>query len=689
MTANMEGDGIGGAINMVMKDAPATTHITANLATGYNSLFFIDDYLHFNTGKISKRSPNEKYGLGYPVQIRDFSRGNMHLKSGVAFPALNGGFSFGSRFFKSKLGFLAALSYQRGAKGNSSDLYSTSTDSDGKQSVTSRFYANQQTRSGIHTKLDMKLSENHKLMWYNAYMDLTNGQVRQSESYSSQVTRLRWNHQSVLNSTLRGEHSFRDATLNFDWSASFGKAFNETPDNIQVNELIINGITSVDQNDGASRRWEHNSDDDLSGFTNLSYRIKRSDGILIDLSAGGMYRTRERKSYFNEYHFKPWDELKSNPRELVRGIDYSNFDEISFSVNSYGNLSDPLNYNASEKIGAVYGMGKVSIRKIQITAGLRSEYTDQGYFLRFPTDGARNEGNQTYTDLLPSIGIKDHLSANANLRLTYYRAINRPSFFEIVPYSIIYEDYKERGNPDLKHTTADNMDFRFEYYPGHTEQFMAGLFYKKIRNPIEFGMMNGFGQDIFYMPMNFGDAVNWGSELDIMKYFNRFGIKANYTFTDSRITTTKIKIINNPDQGGETNIITEYVDQTRPLYGQAAHVANFSMLFKDNRNIWDAQVSFIYTGDRLVYVSRYVNEDIWQAGFTSFDASGEKKFKSGLALFLKLSNILNTPMIQFIRKNDTNAGFVGFKRYRDGILERKEYYGVNFLIGIKFNFSNF
>ena len=66
--------------------------------------------------------------------------------------------------------------------------------------------------------------------------------------------------------------------------------------------------------------------------------------------------------------------------------------------------------------------------------------------------------------------------------------------------------------------------------PTPSEQFMAWVFYKKIKDPIEFGMMNGFGQDVFYMPMNFGNADNTALRLDLTKYFNWLGIKANYTY---------------------------------------------------------------------------------------------------------------------------------------------------------------
>jgi outer membrane receptor protein involved in Fe transport len=686
LTASMEGDGIGGAVNMVMKDAPANTQLSVNLATGYNTLFLDDDYQHFDASEVNTKSPNEKYGLAYPVQMKDFTSANLYLRHGTAPPNLTGGFSLGNRFFKDKFGLILAGSFQNIMRGNSSNIYSTSTNADLQQNITHRFFSNRQTRLGLHAKFDMKLSPNHKLMWYNAYMDFQNSQVREASSYNSLTTRLRWNHQTIISSTLKGFHSFNKSRLNLDWSLSYGKALNETPDNIQINELIINGVTSPDQNDGALRRWEHNSDKDLSGSANLIYSVSLGNGTLLDLSTGAMYRDKVRGSYFNEYHFKPYDESKSNPRELVRGSDYNNFDEIKFSVNSYGNLSDPLNYDAAEKVGAIYLMEKLSLARLQFIAGLRAEYTNQGYNLRFPTEGAQNEGNQEYIDILPSINIKYLLHKDGNLRMAYAKAINRPSFFEIIPYSMIYEEYKERGNPDLKHTTAGNYDIRYEYFPTPSEQFMVGLFYKNIKNPIEFGMMNGFGQDVFYMPMNYGNANNYGVEFDIIKYFNWFGVKANYTYTNSHITTIKMRVIPNPDPNAETNIITEYVNQTRPLYGQAAHVVNISLLFKDTKRKWDGQLALAYTSDRLYIVSRYLNEDSWQAGYVTLDASVEKRFKSGLSLFAKASNLLNSPMIQYIMQNENNALYSNVERYNGGIVERKEYYGLNISIGIKYKF---
>ena len=54
-------------------------------------------------------------------------------------------------------------------------------------------------------------------------------------------------------------------------------------------------------------------------------------------------------------------------------------------------------------------------------------------------------------------------------------------------------------------------------------------------------------------------------------------------------------------------------------------------------------------------VSRYLDEDSWQAGYATMDASVEKRFKTGFTLFAKASNLLNSPMIQYIKKNEKNT----------------------------------
>src|SRR5574344_187172 len=62
LTAGLEGDGIGGAVNLVMKDAPASRMLTANIATGYNALYISTPFLSFDTRSLSGMSPDEIKG---------------------------------------------------------------------------------------------------------------------------------------------------------------------------------------------------------------------------------------------------------------------------------------------------------------------------------------------------------------------------------------------------------------------------------------------------------------------------------------------------------------------------------------------------------------------------------------------------------------------------------------------------
>ena len=667
LTANMEGDGIGGAVNLIMKDAPSERQFTANLSTGYNAMYFDRDFQSFNRGSIMKQSPYEAKGMPEDdrVSMDDFSNGNMHMKWNKPLPDLTAGLSYGDRFFGDKLGVMLAGSFLNTYRGKECQLYyQPGTSHNG---IEYRNYSSQQTRIGAHVKLDYHINEKHKLTWYNGYMDMQEAEVRDGKDDKEGAVRMKWNHQYILNSTLKGEHAFfDDNVLRLNWAAVLSKAYSETPDNTEV---YLQG-THLQNTDSAIRRWEHNSDKDKAGYIDLMYKLKLDNGSVFDFSVGGMYRDKKRDSFFNEYTF---DSATGSKDPQYQGEDWNNYDELQLSVRKYGNISDPLNYDATEKIGAGYGMAQYTYGHWEFIAGVRVEHTNQGYVLKYPTENEDPEGCQKYTDVLPSIHVKYGVHKNANLRVSYARSINRPSFFEIVPYSIINEDYKEKGNPDLKHTVADNIDLRYEFFPKSSEQFMVGAFYKRLKNPIEYGLLNE-GQDTYYKPMNFGNATNLGLEVDVMKYFNWFGVKANYTYTHSRITTDK-RIM----EGSEV----KSVSQTRPLFGQAAHVANLSLLFKSTKYGWEGQLSGSYTGKRLSDISNWYDDDIWEDGYMQLDASVEKNFKNGISLFAKASNLLNTPLLRYIQKGPHTES-VDSERTHGNVIERKEWHGQSIMLGVRY-----
>ena len=672
LTADMEGDGIGGAVNLVMKDAPEKLEVTANLATGYSALYFDRDFESFSHRAGQKMSPYERMGrpLDYAVTADDFTTENMRINYARPRPDLIGGFSFGDRYFDSRLGVMVAVSWQNLFRGKDTELYYVAGSSgDGTED---RTYSKEQNRLGAHAKLDWRFNGRHKLMLYAGYMDLRESEVRDGLNRKDWIVKMQWNRQYIINTTLKGEHSFLDGNrLKLDWTGVFSQAYSTSPDNTKI--YVNMQQPHLYNTDSAEKRWEHNSDRDFAGYVNLSYRFDFSGSSNLQLKAGGMYRNKIRDSFFNEYTF---DSATGREDLQYYGSEWTNFDQLLLTPRAYGNIGDPLNYDAWENIAAGYLMAKYEMNGLEVIAGVRAEHTDQGYALDFPRK-TESEGDQDYTDILPSVHIKYNVHKNANLRFSYGRSINRPGFFEIVPYTILNEDYDEKGNPSLQHTVADNLDLRYEFFPKSSEQFMVGLFWKKLQNPIEYGLINE-GQATYISPMNFGDAMNAGVEVDIMKYFKWFGIKANYTWTKSSITTSK-----RLREG--TEVVT--VSQTRPLYGQAAHVANLSLLFNFPKCGIEAQVSGSYTGKRLSEISNWLDNDIWEAGYAQLDASIEKSFKVGIAIFAKASNLLDTPVLRYITPSRMTESLTDYERYRGGVIERREWHAQTITIGIRYKFQ--
>ncbi|KAA5537190.1 TonB-dependent receptor plug domain-containing protein [Taibaiella lutea] len=701
LVPSQEGDAIGGAINMVMKDAPNQLSFSANLATGYSELFFDHDFKGFDNGGINSSSPWEINGKRYQAAPTDFPSAPLDYTNKKPLPNLIGGFSFGNRYFNNKFGIIVAGSYQNTYRGASSTLYDQETvDTYSVVSITKksdRFFSEQQTRSGLHVKLDYRLNSRNKLKWYNAYMGLNNIQVRDEVgkelSYGQSgdtftlgfSTRSRVTNQHIYNSTLQGEHQLTDK-FKVDWSAVYSKATNERPENTEVS---LSGFELHDQQyvtfpSGMTRRWEHNSDRDIAGYLNLTYKQSIKD-IPVELKIGGLYRDKARDNFFNNYSFNPADKFARY------GTDFDAYNQIEWTVATPGGaVNSALTYQASEKIAAGYFQFNIYTKRIELVGGVRVEHTDQGYNMLYPPITEDHpDGKQIYTDVLPSLNFKYILNEKANLRATYFRGINRPGFAEIVPYKIVNEDYQERGNYNLKHAVADNVDLRYELFPHAGESFLLGAFYKRIQNPIEFTLQIDpiRGQDQFYGPANYGTANNYGLELDFVKFFNKIGFKGNYTYTHSAITTTKAQRVANTDGSPGTHNI--YPEQTRPLYGQAAHIANLSLLYKDVKHGWDAQLAGNYTGSRIATVSQFIDRDIWQKAFIQMDFSMEKSFHNGFAVFAKVNNILNTPMETFIKgktnydPKKSNINTPG-QDLKDNTLVQRDYYQRSYLIGLRY-----
>ncbi|HEY9048189.1 MAG TPA: TonB-dependent receptor [Ohtaekwangia sp.] len=704
LTADQEGDAIGGAVNMVMKSAPAERQIKSDLQLGYNYINVREGFDKYNASVVDTKSPRQEYGTTYQAQPSDFTKKNLETNNIKPIPDALASLSYGNRFVHNKLGLMVGGSFQNTYRGTKSLWFDYDTDKFGSnlpslRSVQDRHYSTQQIRGALHTRLDYKINDQHELKLYSGYYKLLNHETREiketfldgrnydpsaGDAILQYSTRTKTTNQAIFTTSLQGNHKLAEP-LTLNWSGVYSRATNDQPDNAR---FIRNGELKdfVEQPQTVERRnprqWMNNTDIDRTGYINFIFQPSSWQNSL--LKAGGMYRNKNRDSYFNRYFFDP------NPGLQTQGQQWNTYSDVTWEiVNPAGSATDELNYKAHENIRAYYLLGKLDINHLEVNTGVRVEHTDQGYTLKSPETGQAPDSSQIYTDVLPSLGIKYKLSSNTNLRFTYYRAISRPGFFEIVPYTLEDDGYQELGNPGLKRVKADNIDLRWENFPNSTNQLLIGIFYKRIQDPIEYAIVrSGVNNTPSLQPNNFGTARNMGLEVDYTKYFSKFGVRANYTYTYSRITTSKVIFVRENPNDNTSDLITKSVNETRPLQGQAKHIGNLSLLYKDQQKGWESQLSMVYTGERLEATSPYLDNDMYSRPIVLLDFSLEKRISKRFDVFLKATNLLNSSYGVYIKKPVyQDEGNVVQYPYQDDpqhkTLVRRDQYYQSFRMGIR------
>lgn len=474
LIADMEGDAAGGVVDMVMKDAPYRFQIQANAAIGASDYFWKDgrDYLTSNRSDYTKKSPYEAFGKDYKAQMSDFKNGPVLLKS-HSLPAPNfiGGLSIGNRFWNDRLGVMLAGSVQNVFRGTER-TYNSVKMASGEQAMyisnlQHRYYSIHDLTAGAHAKIDLTLP-GHKLEWYNMYVRTNSKGTRYNNSVNTEYigadsytqddeVRSLSTTQSIFATNLKGTHHLaKDFTI--DWSGVFSQAKEEDPDRTYV--TLTNTIIRTAENGGdavsgsiwegdknitktlpksAERRFQHNKDTDWAGYINLSYDTHFANSVEALWKAGAQYRRKERSNRYYSYIFNPAD---ISQRLDGNGIDQ--FAHIDWVCKTPYSQASQLNYDSKEHIGGAYAMVTLKSEVGELNAGFRAEHTNQIYTMLQHFRNMGQVGEQSYWDYLPSASIKWTPTMKMNVRLSYYRSINRPGFYEIVPYQIQGEEYQEK-----------------------------------------------------------------------------------------------------------------------------------------------------------------------------------------------------------------------------------------------------
>ncbi len=695
LTPSMEGDAIGGTINLVMKDAPQNKLLQANAAFGYNTILNDQPYQKFDRSSIAKQSPSEINGSTYVATPKDFSVAHLNYTEKGSPINTTAGLTFGNRFGSNKqYGFIVSGSYQNIYRGTTSNFFLPNSQP-GLNNIPIfsdlqlRQYSVQSQRIGLNGKFDYKINNRHKLSFISTFVRLDDYQTRivyDTVTLNSLVNnwqRSTWQYQSIYNSTVQGLHKL-SSTLQADWSLAYSIANNHIPDQSQFIHqypIVATNLTA-DKLQSMSRIWSHNSDKDKAAYLNLTQNLTVFNRS-FEFKVGGLYRDKTRDNFYNSYGLDP-----------TLGEVYSNINSAVFIFNPVSNGTPNVsgnNYTFTERIAAGYVQGRLQLlKKLELLGGLRVEDTHQEYETALSKDVDAKSGTIHYRDWLPSVQAKYSVTAKQLLRAAYYKALARPGFAELIPDGPDGEFFREIGNPQgLKHSVADNFDLRYEFYPGGADQVLLGAFYKNIQDPIEISAVKPLNVNSLYLePVNIGRATNYGFEAVATKYFGVFGVSANYTYTKSSITNDSLIL---STRNGAGQLVSTRVSESRPLQGQSKHIGNVSLIYKNPKIGFDFQTALVYTGERITFISPYLGLNYWQAPTTQLDFSFEKRLIRKLTVYGKINNVTNAPFELSLHQPYSdyakNSGSRSLALQSDAdhkIIIQKDYYKTSFLFGLRY-----
>ena len=591
VTPDMDGDAIGGSINLVTKNSPYKRTITATAGSGYNW--------------ISEKAQ------------------------------LNLGFTYGDRFFNDKLGIMLSASYQNAPSGSDDVEFVWDTDSKGTICLTDyqiRQYYVTRERQSYSAAFDWDINANHKLFfkgifnnrndWENRYRltlkDLNKdvnkkkegavadnkASVRlQTKAGSPNNRNARLERQRTMDFTLGGEHLF--GKLSMDWNASYARASEERPNERYLGYELKKQNFDIDLSDirrpyasaQAGSTLILNNDFSLQELTE-----QQEDIVEKDLKFSMNFKLPLVKGFYsNQLRFGAKVVDKSKDKDL-EFYDYEPVDEKAFNSNSFSNTNEQnrngympgekykagtfiskeyvggldLNnsnlfnktenpeelageYKARETVTAGYlrfdqNFGK----KLSAMVGLRLENTHlkyNGRKLTLNDDGdpesltVTPDVKDSYLNILPSVLLKYNVNEDFKIRGSFTETLSRPKYSALIPNVNINNKDSELtlGNPELKPTTSFNFDLSADYYFKSVGLVSIGIYYKDINDFIVTQTVRGYeyegnSYDKFMQPRNAGDANLLGVEVGYQRDFGFIaptlkcvGFYGTYTYTHSKV----------------------------------------------------------------------------------------------------------------------------------------------------------
>jgi len=700
---NLPGDFSGGLVDIATKDFPSQFTFNASVSAGYNTnVTFNDDFLSSQTSSTDflgmddgqralpqviednqNNFPQFGEGLSNPAKAQEISDLTRSFDSQWTqtnkSPFLNTGFSVSvgdqKELFGKPLGIIAALSYDKSYNGYSNGetgIYELTAMVDQTDVLTSQLATVDQRGEeeviwGGMLSTTMKLTPNNKIgVMLMRNQSGTNavtyqeGQKRRDDPDDIFQART-WEYveRSLTTGQLNGKHVLTNMNnIAIDWLASYSISQQDEPDL----RFFTNRYDPVDDrffikpsSDVPASRFDRNLNQANTDVKlNFSVPFMQWNGLSSMLKFGGSYVFRDREFRESRYNFNsgsfsfPDGDLTAYfaDENLIQADD-AGYVNPSTGLYVSSNFRNANNYNSDQTVVAGYLMAELPLtNKLRAVTGARVE-TTAVRLETFDTDVTlatypKLDGEQKLidqVDVLPSLNLNYEMTEDMKVRMAFNRTLARPTFREIAPFASQRIGYVEVGNPDLQRTLIDNVDVRWELFPGAGEMFSLSGFYKGFENPIE-RTFNPEAGNTEITWRNVESAFLLGGEIEVRKNleflgdgFAPFSIGGNfsYIYSETKISEKELALIRASDPNAK---------DTREMFGQAPYVGNLLLTYKSAKDL-TANLAFNVVGDRITVITPGATPNYYQRPQPSLNFNIAKQLPSGIRVKLSANNLLN------------------------------------------------
>lgn len=134
------------------------------------------------------------------------------------------------------------------------------------------------------------------------------------------------------------------------------------------------------------------------------------------------------------------------------------------------------NYKSNSNVYAAYATLSSSVRNFSYKIGLRAESSNYSGTL---LNSGQTFGNKYPVSLFPSLFFSQKLGGGQEVQLSYTRRVNRPNFFQLVPYTDSSNKLNiTRGNPDLVPEFTQSLELSYLKSFKGNNTILGSVYYK-------------------------------------------------------------------------------------------------------------------------------------------------------------------------------------------------------------------